>query len=97
MSKRLRQRRGREFTEQVLFTRYSIQFAASKERKAIAQALKPIYGAVRPEAVAVALEAFEQGRRGQKYPPIVARWHRKWEQVILFFTLSAEFRQDHRH
>src|SRR5699024_1600198 len=73
--------------------RYSMQFASWKERKAIAQALKPIYAAASAEAAAQALDAFEQGPWGEKYPPIVASWRRKWEQVIPFFAFSAEVRK----
>ena len=73
--------------------RYSMQFASWKERKAIAKALRPIYGAVSADAAAAALEEFEQGPWGQKYPPVVASWRRKWEQVIPFFAFSAEVRK----
>src|SRR5699024_4153624 len=73
--------------------RYSMQFASWKERKAIAQALKPIYAAASADAAAAALDAFEQGPWGQKYPPITASWRRKWEQVIPFFAFSAEVRR----
>ena len=73
--------------------RYSMQFASWKERKAIAKALKPIYGASSAEAAAAALDEFEQGPWGQKYPPIVASWRRKWDEVVPFFAFSAEVRK----
>lgn len=73
--------------------RYSMQFASWKERKAIAQALKPIYAAPSSEAAVAALDEFEEGAWGQKYPPIVASWRRKWEQVIPFFAFSPEVRK----
>ena len=73
--------------------RYSMQFASWKERKAIAKDLKPVYAAPSAEAAAAALDAFEQGVWGQKYPPIVASWRRKWEQVIPFFAFSPEVRK----
>jgi putative transposase len=73
--------------------RYSMQFASWKERKAIAKDLKPIYAAPSAEAAAAALDAFEEGAWGQKYPPIVASWRRKWEQVIPFFAFSPEVRK----
>lgn len=75
---------------QVHLIRYSMQFASWKERKAIAKDLKPIYAAPGVEAAAAALDAFEQGAWGQKYPPIVASWRRKWEQV---FAFSPEVRK----
>lgn len=73
--------------------RYSMGFASWKERKAIAKALKPVYGAASAEAAAAALDEFEQSQWGQTYPPIVASWRRKWEQVIPFFAFSAEVRK----
>ena len=73
--------------------RYSMQFASWKERKAIAKDLKPIYAAPSAEAAAAALDTFEEGPWGRKYPPIVASWRRKWAQVIPFFAFSPEVRK----
>ncbi len=73
--------------------RYSMQFASWKERKTIASALRPIYSAASADAAVNALETFERGSWGQKYPPIVAAWRRKWDQVIPFFAFSAEVRK----
>ncbi len=50
--------------------RYSMQFASWKERKAIAAALKPIYGAESAAAAAVRLDEFDAGPWGAKYPAI---------------------------
>jgi putative transposase len=73
--------------------RYSMHFASWKERKALAQALRPIYAAASAEAAASELEAFEQGPWGSKYPPIVASWRRRWEEIIPFFAFSPEVRR----
>ena len=73
--------------------RYSMQFASWKERKAIAKALRPIYSASSADTAAGALDEFEQGPWGQKYPPVVASWRRKWDQVVPFFAFSAEVRK----
>lgn len=73
--------------------RYSMQFASWKERKAIAKALKPIYGASSAESASKALDEFEQGPWGERYPPVVASWRRKWEQVVPFFAFSPEVRK----
>ena len=70
-----------------------MQFASWKERRAIANGLKPIYAAPGAEAAAAALKAFEAGPWGQKYPPIAASWRRKWAQVIPFFACSPEVRR----
>lgn len=73
--------------------RYSLQFASWKERKPLAQALRPIYTATSAQAAAKALEAFEAGPWGQKYPMVAASWRRRWEEVIPFFAFSPEVRK----
>lgn len=73
--------------------RYSLQFASWKERKPLAQALRPIYTASSAQAAADALEAFEKGPWGQKYPMVAASWRRRWEEVIPFFAFSPEVRK----
>jgi putative transposase len=73
--------------------RYSMSFASWKERKAVAAALRPIYGAESAETAAAALDAFEAGVWGRKYPSIVASWRRNWTAVIPFFVFSAEVRK----
>jgi transposase-like protein len=73
--------------------RYSMQFASWKERKLIAAALKPVYRASSAEAAASALEAFEAGAWGRKYPPIAQSWRRNWEAVIPFFAFPDEVRK----
>lgn len=73
--------------------RYSMQFASWKERKAIGAALKPIYQAADPAAAQVALEAFETGPWGQKYPTIAQSWRRAWDHVIPFFAFSPDIRR----
>lgn len=73
--------------------RYSMQFASWKERKAITTALKPIYQADNADAAARALETFDQGPWGRKYPTITQSWRRNWEAVIPFFAFSAEVRK----
>jgi putative transposase len=73
--------------------RYSMSFASWKERKTIAAALKPIYRAESAEAAAEALEAFDAGAWGRKYPNIAASWRRNWTAVIPFFVFSADVRR----
>jgi putative transposase len=73
--------------------RYSMQFASWKERKAIAGALKPIYGAESASAAATRLDEFAAGAWGQKYPAIAQSWRRNWEQVIPFFAFPAAVRR----
>jgi putative transposase len=73
--------------------RYSMQFASWKERKLVAGALKPVYRAVSAETAAAALEAFDQGVWGRKYPAIAQSWRRNWEAVIPFFAFPSEVRK----
>jgi putative transposase len=73
--------------------RYTMQFASWKERKAIATALKPIYRADHAEAARQALEAFDEGPWGRKYPAIAQSWRRNWEAVIPFFAFPADVRK----
>jgi len=73
--------------------RYSMQFASWKERKPIVAALKPIYRASSAAAAAAALEAFDQGVWGRKYPSIAQSWRRNWEAVIPFFAFAPEVRK----
>src|SRR6201998_197650 len=48
--------------------RHSMDFAAWKDRKAVAQALKAIYRAADAKIGQAALDAFAQSQRGAKYP-----------------------------
>src|SRR5262245_60423736 len=73
--------------------RYSVEFASWKERKAVAGALKAIYRAESAQAAQLALEAFEAGPWGRRYPAIAAAWRRNWEQVIPLFVYPPEVRR----
>lgn len=56
-------------------------------------ALKPIYQAATADAALLALDAFEAGSWGRKYPTIVPLWRRQWDQVIPFFAFPPEVRR----
>ena len=73
--------------------RHSLDFATWKERKHLAVALRPIYAAATAEAAEAALEAFERGPWGRKFPTVVASWRRAWTQVIPFFAFPPEVRR----
>ncbi len=73
--------------------RNSMAYGSWKERKPIAAELKTIYQAENADAAMAALEAFENGVWGQKYPAITKSWHRQWAQVIPFFAFSAPIRR----
>jgi putative transposase len=72
---------------------YSMQFASWKERKAIAAALQPIYGAESATAAVARLAEFDASPWGEKYPAIAQSWRRNWEQVIPFFAFPAAVRR----
>jgi transposase-like protein len=73
--------------------RQSLDFANWKERKLMAAALRTIYGAPTAEAAGAALDAFERGPWGQKFPTVVASWRRAWTHVIPFFAFPPEVRK----
>ena len=73
--------------------RNSLNFVGWKERKALADALKSIYQADNADAAEAALEAFEQGPWGKKWPPIAQAWRRQWTQVIPFFAYPTPVRR----
>ena len=51
--------------------RNSLDFAAWDKRRALAKELKPIYQAINAEAAEQALDEFENGPWGEKYPTVV--------------------------
>jgi transposase-like protein len=73
--------------------RNSLNYVGWKERKALAAELKTIYQAADATAAEAALDAFEQGPWGRKFPPVVAAWRRQWTQVIPFFAYPAAVRK----
>ena len=73
--------------------RNSLDYAGWKDRKLIAQALRPIYTAVSETAARDALQAFAEGPWGIKYPTIVQSWTRAWEHVTPFFVFPPDIRR----
>jgi putative transposase len=73
--------------------RNSLDFANWKERKPLATALRAIYTAPSAEAASAALDAFERGPWGMKFPTVVASWRRAWAHVIPFFAFPPEVRR----
>ena len=56
--------------------RTSMQLASWQQRKALAQALKPIYQAENAETAEQTLSEFEQGAWGQLFPTVAPSWRR---------------------
>lgn len=73
--------------------RNSMDFASWKDRKAIAAALKTIYRAKDADAGRQALDEFDAGPWGKKYPAIAQSWRRNWEHVIPFFAFPVAVRR----
>jgi putative transposase len=73
--------------------RNSLDYANWKDRKLLAAALKPVYTAASAEAAAEALDEFERGAWGQKYPTVTASWRRAWDRVIPFFAFPPAVRR----
>lgn len=73
--------------------RHSLDYANWKERKPLAGALRPIYTAASAEAAAAALDTFERGPWGGRFPMVGAAWRRAWPRVIPFFAFPPEIRR----
>lgn len=73
--------------------RHSLEFVSWKDRKPVVPALRMIYRANDAEAGMAALEAFESGFWGKKYPAIALAWRRNWDRVIPFFAFPEAVRK----
>mgnify|MGYP003584369084 CR=1 FL=1 len=73
--------------------RNSLDYASWKDRKLLAAALRPVYTASSAEAAQEALDAFERGPWGQKFPTVTAAWRRAWDRVIPFFAFPPAVRR----
>jgi hypothetical protein len=73
--------------------RHSMGFAAWKDRKDVAKALKAVYRAKDADAAAIALDEFEAGPWGEKYPAIGPAWRRNWDLIIPFFAFPEGVRR----
>ena len=73
--------------------RHSLEFVSWKDRKPVVPALRAIYRAKDAEAGLKALEAFEAGPWGQRYPAIAQSWRRNWQHVVPFFAFPESVRR----
>jgi putative transposase len=73
--------------------RRSLDFVSYKDRREVAAALKEIYRARTAELAEAALEAFDEGPWGRKYPVIAQTWRRHWAEVVPFYAFPAEVRR----
>lgn len=73
--------------------RNSLAFVPWKNRRAVAAELRSVYSAPSAEAAEAALDRFEAGEWGRKYPTISPGWRRAWTRVIPFFAFPPEIRK----
>lgn len=73
--------------------RHSLDFVSYKDRKPVAAALREIYKALDAAAGTAALDGFEAGAWGRKYPAIAQSWRRAWPEVIPFFGFADDVRR----
>jgi putative transposase len=73
--------------------RNSIRFVTWKDQKAVAAALKPIYGAQTEVLAEAALTAFENSALGARYPMIARSWRSNWQRVIPFLAFPRDIRR----
>ena len=67
--------------------------ASWKDRKAIVAELKKIYRAKDTDVSKAALDGFDAGPWGKKYPLIAQSWRRNWEQVVPFYAFHSDVRR----
>jgi transposase-like protein len=72
--------------------RASLRYVASRDRKAVVEALKAIYPSATADEAARELGAFEAAW-GAKYKAIVRLWRGSWDNVIPFFQFLPEIRK----
>ena len=73
--------------------RRSLDLVGWRDRKSVARALRTIYTAPTVETATAALEAFESGPWGQRFPVIVKAWRQAWTHVIPFFAFPPDVRR----
>ncbi|ESZ18760.1 IS256 family transposase [Mesorhizobium sp. L2C084A000] len=73
--------------------RHSLEFVSWKDRKSVVPALRAIYRAKDAEVGMKALEDFEAGYWGQRYPAITQSWRRNWQHVVPFFAFPESVRR----
>ena len=71
----------------------SLDYVSHKDRKSVAAALKVVYRARTAEAGRGALDAFDAGPWGRKYPVIARTWRRHWAEVVPFYAFPADVRR----
>jgi putative transposase len=76
----------------VHMVRHSLNYVAQRDRKAVADDLKTIYGAPTAQQAEMNLEAFE-AKWDKTHPSISKAWRRNWDNIIPFFGYAPEIRK----
>ncbi|MGP2496205.1 transposase, partial [Schaalia turicensis] len=64
-----------------------------QDRKPVSSALRKVYTASNEETARAALDAFEAGELGQKYPQSVKVWRDAWERFTPFLQFPPAARK----
>jgi putative transposase len=72
--------------------RASLRYVSFADRKALVQALRPIYSAENEPAARAALDGFDE-TWGKRYPAIVRLWRHRWAEVVPFLAYPVEIRR----
>jgi putative transposase len=73
--------------------RTAMRFVAWRDRRAVADALKPIYQASDAEAARAELDAFAASELGRRNPHTVAAFRNAWERFIPFLAFPPMLRR----
>ena len=72
--------------------RNSFQYVSYKDRKEVANDLKPIYKSVNEQDAEMALDQFDK-KWSIKYPQIAKSWYSNWENLIAFLDFPEPIRR----
>jgi len=72
--------------------RNSLAFVSYKDRKAVANDLKPIYTATNEEGAIEALASFKD-KWDKNYPHISPAWNRNWNNLVIFLDYPEDIRR----
>jgi len=72
--------------------RNSLKYVSYKDRKKLAQDLKPIYTASTEEEAHLALESFDL-KWSKQYPQIAKSWYANWDNLMIFLGYPEEIRR----
>jgi putative transposase len=76
----------------VHMVRHSLNYVAQRDRKAVADDLRAIYGAATAQQAEMNLEAFES-KWDKTHPSISRTWRRNWDNIIPFFAYAPEIKK----